>query len=1687
MSFPAPDGKAARARRKRLPTSMRVAALAAASLIGGSSVAAEDAKAVTLIKSDLDFILKQIQISEANTDGSTLLGDGPNQVGNPLLPYGLRTVTGEYNNLQPGQKEFGAADNIFLRMLPPVFRPAEDIPPGFGPPGPTSYAQKKGVVIDSQPRVISNLVNDQSTANPAAVAASERVGGNTIDDGHPANPDPHFIPNQAPDVGLSAPYNSWFTFFGQFFDHGLDLVTKGQSGTIMVPLKDDDPLIAGKDGILGNADDLPPSLRFMQVTRATNQPGPDGKVGDPDGPGPLDFSADDIKEHTNTTTSVVDQNQTYTSHPSHQVFLREYELNAAGHAVSTGKVVDGAHGIANWTEVKAQAASMLGITLTDADVGNVPLLVTDEYGRFIPGPNGFAQIQLTVGDPIEGVAGGLAIPATAKRTGHAFLDDIAHTAAPSGDLDGVPGGARGNLTPDPDTDTGNNPNTDPNQGIAPVMPQFYDDELLGRHFVTGDGRGNENIGLTAVHSIFHSEHNRVVGHVKSVVLGADDVAFLNQWLIDPVAAVPTAPADIDALVWNGERLFQAARFTTEMQYQHLVFEEFGRKMQPMINVFSGYETDVDPSIVAEFAHTVYRFGHSMLTEDVRRTLAPDPGNPGDILGQPADIGLIEAFLNPVEFDKNLDPGAPVGSTYSPEQAIGAIVRGTTRERGNELDEFVTDALRDNLLGLPLDLPTINMVRGRDTGVPSLQAARRTFYNETGGNTALQPYTSWADFGLGIRNPESLVNFVAAFGKHPSITVETTAAGRRTAAMALVYGVDGPDGVGGTADDIDPDTVPNDRDAFMNSLEEWATGAGQPAATPDFDPFTRTGLGDIDFWVGGLAEKTAPFGGMLGSTFNFVFETQMEKLQNGDRFYYLGRLAGTNFLTELENNSFAAMIQRNSDVKHLPSDVFSRPDFLIEAAPEPNDTWFDGTRRLVYEQGPTLRFVGAEHVVFGGTNGPDNLRTDEGDDTLHGDAGNDRLEGQAGNDIHNGGAGDDIITDQFGDDNLKGGPGDDAMNAGPGFDLLLSGTGKDFTVGGHDPKETFGGPGDDFIIAGDDADTVFGNEGDDWIQGGAQADLLQGGNGDPFQTDTQTGHDVIMGEGGNDDYDSEGGDDIMIAGPGIERNEGMFGFDWVTHVGDPQAADADMNFTGLLPPDIENIRDRFDLSEGLSGWNKDDVLRGDDADAVIMQGHEIDAAHVARTDGLQDVLGGATTFTGGNIILGGAGSDLMEGRLGNDILDGDRWLDAELEAPDPSTADPDDTKRHANMQTLKADVFAGNIDPGDIVIKRTIRTAPAGTHVDTAVFSGPLADYDVVPNPDDGTTTVIHARGAATDGTDTLRNIERLEFSDQTVVIAGDNAIGTGTVTIDDTTPAEDQPLLASAIVSDANGVAPGTLVLTWQSETAPDIWTNVGTGANFTPGDLEVGVRLRVVATFRDGLGVLERVVSAPTAAVTNINDAPTGAPAINDTTPQVGQTIVATPGSIADNDGLAAPGFTYQWQQETAPASGVFADIAGATNATFPVTAAQDGRKLQVVASFTDDNGTAETRTSAPTAAVFTPPVPLAPASASSNAVARPLITSIRVAQAGTVARSVNPGLVSVSLRLSAKAKVTLVVRRVKSGQLVRRIVTSADKAGLHTIKWDGRNQKGLRVKAGLYRFVVTAVDANGAKKTIKRIIRIR
>ena len=104
--------------------------------------------------------------------------------------------------------------------------------------------------------------------------------------------------------------------------------------------------------------------------------------------------------------------------------------------------------------------------------------------------------------------------------------------------------------------------------------------------------------------------------------------------------------------------------------------------------------------------------------------------------------------------------------------------GSSDQVGNELDEFVTETLRNNLLGLPLDLPTLNMTRARDAGVPPLNDVRRQIFAQTN-DGQLAPYTSWSDFGQHLKHPESLINFVAAYGTHPTIRAPVrTHAGQR---------------------------------------------------------------------------------------------------------------------------------------------------------------------------------------------------------------------------------------------------------------------------------------------------------------------------------------------------------------------------------------------------------------------------------------------------------------------------------------------------------------------------------------------------------------------------------------------------------------------------------------------------------------------------------------------------------------------------------------------------------------------------------------------------------------------------------------------------------------------------------------------------------------------------------------------
>jgi len=1633
---------------------------------------------------DLKFVLEQIKIAEANAAGIPLKEIYVDAQGNwfdpitglpytvaslgvvqaistDLVPKGLRNVDGTDNNLTPGREHWGSSGSIMPRALDAVYtNDADGDRMPLGPPGsgaPTITNTDYGLaasVADADPRIISNLIVDQTVNNPAAIVAwlnnpialaawqEANPGMTPVAPGAVTDPltqleitntDLAFLPNIAPDEGLSASFNAWMTFFGQFFDHGLDLTTKGGSGSVYIPLMADDPLVTrGPDGIAGTGDEVPASQQFMVLTRATDMNGA--------APG---------NESRNMTTSWVDQNQTYSSHPSHQVFLREY-ATVNGKTVATGHLFDGVtvvngvdtYGLPTWAEIKANALEFLGIELVDHDVLNIPLIRTDGYGRFIADPvTGYAQVVVGLGaDGVPNTSDDIVVSGTpdspvrtfqpfivdgvqfagAVRIGHAFLDDIADAAAPTTyDHDGNPATAKISAAADADTviTEGDQPRNSQGQKTT------YDNELLAAHYVTGDGRGNENIGLTAVHHVFHAEHNRQVEQQKLTILASRELDFINEWLAVDLASLAGAPganaslaqlkAFADTLTWDGERLFQSAKMATEMQYQHLVFEEFGRKIQPMIDPFVfNAVTDIDPTIFAEFAHTVYRFGHSMLTENLPRINGA---------GEAFDIttDLVKAFLNPVSFQH---VGGDPADDLTADEAAASIVRGMTIETGNAIDEFVINGLRNNLLGLPLDLAALNIARGRETGVPSLNLARAQLYEATS-STFLKPYANWIEFTQNLKTPASAVNFLAAYGKHPTILAATTLEEKRDAAMLLMLGnadVNG-DGIA--------ETAPADRIDFLASR-----GGVWTAQT--------SGLNDIDLWIGGLAEKTMPFGGMLGSTFNAIFEAQMENLQDGDRFYYLTRTQGQNFLVALEQNSFAKMIMANTNLaqpgpdgvrgtaddiidRHIGVDTFATYEYVLEVnAANQND--YNGAEagvdpttddpfllsigqnkvsrdNIVSDAVETryLKFVGGEHIVVGGTNFRDHIITDAGDDGIWGDAGNDRIESGAGVDLVNGGSGDDIISDS-GDtgDFLKGDEGNDVISNSNGNDVMMGGEGKDAIFIGVDSSEVFAGEGDDFVLGGQGQDLIMGNEGDDWLEGGDGFDTTAGDNSELFFDSKIIGHDVMFAGSEEHDFDAESGDDIMVQGESVMRNEGMWGFDWAIYKGINHGIEADMTIAVFATEALNTLRDRFDSTEGVSGWDYDDILIGDDrvydaalqtagpgATAATGEGvffmDGLDQEGVRRIAGLDPIiprLGADGYFNGANILLGGGGSDLIWGRGGDDILDGDRWLNVRIRITNTPNQNNNagnevatvDKLTHVfsgmvgeqaswNGQSLYQLMVDGVINPGRLHIVREIITDDGVGDIDTAKFWDVRANYTITQNGN-GSWQVSHTgfdpanvplgQKLFSDGIDTLFNIEQAQFADQLFSFIPVAATGAPVIL---GAPVEDEAVtIDTTSIADANTV--GAFSYQWQASDDGLTWTTIAgaTAATFTPTDLllngfanPTSVQLRVTVSFTDELGTLEALTSEASANVVTVNDGTAEVTVVGPVagTFNVGDTFTASVSADPDDINQPAAIPSFQWLRD-----GIAID--GATSADYTLQAADASTAVTVSATYTDAQG---------------------------------------------------------------------------------------------------------------------------------------
>src|SRR3954462_4254666 len=140
----------------------------------------------TVNLADLTKILEQIKIAERNAAGESLVDIIGQDAA--LLPMGLRTVDGSFNHLLPGQEQAGAADTIFPRLLTPVYINEQDGdtmplgPVGSGAPtiSNTNYDPTipgSHSVADADPRIISNLIVDQTLNNRSALVAALVVAG----------------------------------------------------------------------------------------------------------------------------------------------------------------------------------------------------------------------------------------------------------------------------------------------------------------------------------------------------------------------------------------------------------------------------------------------------------------------------------------------------------------------------------------------------------------------------------------------------------------------------------------------------------------------------------------------------------------------------------------------------------------------------------------------------------------------------------------------------------------------------------------------------------------------------------------------------------------------------------------------------------------------------------------------------------------------------------------------------------------------------------------------------------------------------------------------------------------------------------------------------------------------------------------------------------------------------------------------------------------------------------------------------------------------------------------------------------------------------------------------------------------------------------------------------------------------
>jgi len=203
---------------------------------------------------------------------------------------------------------------------------------------------------------------------------------------------------------------------------------------------------------------------------------------------------------------------------------------------------------------------------------------------------------------------------------------------------------------------------------------------IAQLMLAGDLRANEQVALSALHTLFVREHNRLAAEIG--------------------VANPTL---------TGEEIYQEARRIVGAQMQVITYQEFLPALlgPDALTPYMGYFSNASPAIFNEFGAAIYRFGHSALSPTLLRldaALNPIPeGN----------LPLLDAFFRP---DLLVNEGG-----------IEPLLRGLATQACAPVDPELVEDVRSFLFNEDgdggFDLAALNIQRGRDHGLPSYNDAR----------------------------------------------------------------------------------------------------------------------------------------------------------------------------------------------------------------------------------------------------------------------------------------------------------------------------------------------------------------------------------------------------------------------------------------------------------------------------------------------------------------------------------------------------------------------------------------------------------------------------------------------------------------------------------------------------------------------------------------------------------------------------------------------------------------------------------------------------------------------------------------------------------------------------------------------------------------------------------------------------